>query len=517
MYSHLLRSRKKIAWAVLITVSAVTLAACSGAGTSAPSGVLRVGYDFASDFTNTFDPAKSSGNCDDIITSPIYDTLIHISAGGQLEPGLLTSWSLHGDTMIFHIRPGVTFSNGEPFNASAVKLGLLHNKTNSTLTDLAFINSIDVINPLTVKINYANTSGIELLYGITGREGEIPAPDDLTKANMDPIGAGPFKFVSYSPGSELVLKANPTYWDKSAYHLSGVDYIQVTVGPTSVAAVEAGSIDMSEFLADSYASVKSDSSLGIAVSQSTAYLEFQFRFTKPFDNLLVRKALEYALNRSQINQVVNDGQGEVANQPLPSNSSGYNPSVANLYPYDPTKAKQLLAQAGYAAGDGPAIDMVIPSGVAAMEQQGDILQSELDAVGFRVSITQIQGSNVEADYYISRTGNGFAAERLGDPYPPDQLYGEFGEFQFVAIYNDGQNQGLTNQLLQAFADGATPQTWAITKNVEAYVMNNALDAPIAFVPQFEVYSKADVHGTVQAQTDICNPPDLTGITSVSGS
>jgi hypothetical protein len=56
----------------------------------------------------------------------------------------------------------------------------------------------------------------------------------------------------------------------------------------------------------------------------------------------------------------------------------------------------------------------------------------------------------------------------------------------------------------------------LTKSVEGYVMNNALDAPIAFVPQFEVYSKADVHGVVHAQTDICNPPDLTGITSVSG-
>lgn len=516
MHSRIMRSRKLIVWGVLVAVSALTLGACSGASSGSPSGVLRVGFDFASDFTNTFDPAKSSGNCDDIVTSPIYDTLIHISAGGQLEPGLLTSWSVNGDVITLHIRPGVQFSNGQPFNAEAVKEGLLHNKLNTTLTDLALINSIDIVNNLTLKINYENNTGIELLYGITGREGEIPAPSDLNNANMHPVGAGPFEFVSYSPGSELVLRANPTYWDKSAYHLSGVDYIQVTVGPPSVAAVEAGSIDMAEFLADGYAAVKSDSALGIAVSQSTAYLEFQFRFTAPFDNELVRKAVEYALNRVEINKVVNDGQGEVANQPLPSDSPGYVPAVANLYPYDPSKAEQLLSQAGYKAGDGPAIDMVIPSGVTAMEQQADIIQSELDAVGFRVSVTKILGSNVEADYYISRTGNAFAAERLGDPYPPDQLYGEFGEYQFVAIYNDGQNQSLTNQLLQAFADGATSQTWTLTKSVESYVMQNALDAPIAFVPQFEVYSKADVHGVVHAQTDICNPPDLTGITSVSG-
>jgi hypothetical protein len=151
-----------------------------------------------------------------------------------------------------------------------------------------------------------------------------------------------------------------------------------------------------------------------------------------------------------------------------------------------------------------------------MEQQGSILQAELNAVGFRVTISRVLGSNVEADYYISRTGNAFAAEHLGDAYPPDQLYGLFGEYQFVAIYSDGQNQMLTNQLLSAFADGATPQTWALTRQVDDYVMHNAMDAPIAFAPQFMAYSKTRVQGVVHAQTDICNPPDLTGITSVSG-
>jgi peptide/nickel transport system substrate-binding protein len=514
--SRVFHSRRAGFWAILAVITSVTLAACSGAGGGGTSGVLRIGYDFASQFTNTFDPAKSSGNCDAIVTAPIYDTLIHLSAGGSLEPGLATSWSINGKVVTLKLRPGVTFSNGQPFNASAVKAGLLHNKQNSTLSDLALINSITVVNPLTLKINYADDTGIELLYGITGREGMIPAPSDIDNASSDPVGAGPFTFVSYRPGSELVLKANPTYWDKSAYHIGGIDFDEVGVG-LGVPPLEAGDIDMVPVLAASYPVVKSTSGLGLAVSQSTAYLEFQFRFTAPFDNLLVRQAVEYAIDRPQINKVVNEGQGEVATQPFPKDSPGYDPSLAGLYPYDPAKAKQLLAQAGYKAGDGPAINMVIPGGgITAMEQQGAILQAELDAVGFKVSISRVLGSNVEADYYLSRTGNAFAAEHLGDPYPPDQLYGLYGEYQFVAIYSDGQNQALTNQLLTAFKDGATSQTWALTKQVDDYVMKNALDAPIAFAPQFMAYSTARVHGVVHAQTDICNPPDLTGITSVSG-
>ena len=443
--------------------------------------------------------------------------MIHLSSGGDLEPGLATSWSLDGDTITLHLRSGVKFSNGEPFNAQAVKVGLLHDKLNSTLDDLALINSIEVVNPLTVKIDYQNNTGIELLYGITGREGEIPAPDDLNKARSDPIGAGPFEFVSYQPGSELVLKANPTYWDKSAYHIPKLEYIEVGVGPQEATAIEANSVDMTPIQPTSYSVIKKSSADSIAISQSTAYLEFQFRFTPPFNNKLVREAVEYAIDRSAINKVVNEGLGEVASQPFPSNSPGYVSSVANLYPYNPTMARQLLTEAGYKSGQGPAIVMVIPGGgIASMDEQGDILQAELDAVGFRTTITQVLGGNIEADYYISRTGNAFAAEHLGDPYPPDQLFGLYGEYQFVAIYSDGQNQMLTTKLLQAEADGATQQAWALTQQVETYVMQNALDAPIAFVPQFMAYNKSTVQGTVHAQTDICNPPDLTGITSVSG-
>lgn len=512
-----MRSHRLMWWGVLGIVSSIVFAACSGAGGTGSSGTLRVGYDFSSEFTNSFDPAKSSGNCDAIVTTPIYDTLIHLSPGGALEPGLATSWSINGDFITIHIRPGVKFSNGESFDAQAVKTGLLHDKLNTTLDDLANIDAITVNNPLTLTIKFANNTGIELLYGMTGREGMIPAPDDYTKAGSDPIGAGPYEFVSYSPGSELVLKQNPNYWDKSAYHLSKIDYIQVGVGPPGISALEANSIDMVPFLASSYSSVKKNSSLGVAVAQSTAYLEFQFRLTKPFNNVDVRKAIEYAINRQQINSVVNDGQGEVASQPFPSDSPGYDPSLSNLYPYDPAKARQMLQAAGYAPDHGPAIDMVIPGGgITSMSEQGDILQQELGAVGFKVTETEVLGSNVEAEYYISRTGNAFAAEHLGDPYPPDQLYGLVGEYQFVAIYNDGQNEALTTKLLQAFADGATSQTWALTKQVDDSIMQNALDAPIAFVPQFMAYSPARVHGVVAAQTDICNPPDLTGITSVSG-
>src|ERR1700676_1663222 len=96
-----------------------------------PNGILRYGYDFSAQFTN-LDPGKSTGDCDAIADQPIYDTLVHRDLGGNLLPGLATSWDISGNTLTLHLRPNVTFSDGEPFNAAAVVTGLQHNAKNTS-------------------------------------------------------------------------------------------------------------------------------------------------------------------------------------------------------------------------------------------------------------------------------------------------------------------------------------------------------------------------------------------------
>ena len=262
---------------------------------------------------------------------------------------------------------------------------------------------------------------------------------------------------------------------------------------------------------ESYDPVKSNPSLGVAAEPTTAYLQFQFRFTPPFDNLKVRQAVEYAINRDEINRVVNEGLGEVASQPFPKNSPSYNPTIANEYPFDPAQARRLLAEAGHP--NGVNIEMVIPGGnITNMERQGAIIQQELEAVGIHTTIKRILGSQIEAGYYLAREGNAFAAERPGDHYPPDQLYGQWGEFQFVAIYSSGERHDVTELATKALALGDTQQANDVAKDAVKLVMDQALDVPIAFVPQLIAYSKSRVGGTVHGQTDICEQPDLTGVT-----
>jgi ABC-type transport system substrate-binding protein len=404
----------------------------------------------------------------------------------------------------------VKFQDGTALDASAVKQGIEHNEKNTSFSDLAIIASIDVVDPLTVRLNLKDLTGVQLLYSFTQREGMIVAPSALTTASQHPVGAGPFSFLSFTPGSVLSIRANPTYWGKGTYKFGGIDFIQVGTGPPAVTALKSGSVDMIRFEAESYQGLKADPAVGIAVQSAAAYLQFQFRFTPPFDNLMVRQAVEYAVNRDQINTVVQDGLGEVASQPYFKASPEYVPSVANLYSFDPTKAHQLLVASGLPLP--VKIEMVIPGGnITNMERQGAILQSELNAVGFDVSIKRILGSDIEAGYYLAGEGNGFAAEKLGEAYPPNLLYGAYGKDQFVAIWSKGEEPDITALMLQALSTPDVTKAAQITQQAETIVMQKALEVPIAFAPQMIAYATSKVGGVVHGQTNICDPPDLTGV------
>jgi ABC-type transport system substrate-binding protein len=505
--------------AALGLVLAGSLAGCSGGGGTSgagtgsvqadANGILRYGYDLGAQSTN-FDPAKSVSDCDAIAIQPVYDTLIHRDLKGNLVPALAESWQLQGQTLTLHLRPGVKFQDGTAFDAGAVKQGLLHNKTNTSLNSIQIIDSIDVVDPLTLRLNLHDLTGVQLLYAFTQRDGMIVAPSALTNASQHPVGAGPFTFVSFAPGARISLRANANYWAKGTYHFGGIDLIQVGTGPPAVTALKAGSVDLIRFEAESYQGLKADPNVGVAVQNSPAYLQFQFRFAPPFDNLKVRQAVEYAVDKDQINTVVQDGLGEVATQPYFKASPEYNPSIAGLYHYDPAMAHQLLVQSGLTLPVN--IQMVIPGGnITNMERQGAILQQELDAAGFNVSIKRILGSDIEVGYYLSKQGNAFAAEKLGEAFPPNLLYGSYGKDQFVAIWSNGENPDITKLMLQALSTSDNNLAASLTQQANALVMQNALEVPIAFAPQMVAYGRNRVAGVVHGQTNICDPPDLSGV------
>lgn len=510
----------------LVPLVGLTAAACSGGGSGAtatngavassrltpggtpdPNGVLRYGVDFPNEFTpNSFDPGQSLNSCDKIDQGLIYDSLTQLSPTGKLEPGLAESWNFTpgGYSLTLHLRPNVTFSDGRPVDATAVKAAILHNKQSPLRTSLEVIKSITVVDALTLTLNLSSPTPADLLYAFNDLDGFITDPADPNPAK-DPIGSGPYTLVSAS-SSEIVLKKNPNYWNAAAYQPGEIDFVQVATGPPSVAALEAGSIDMTQFEPESLATVKGDSALGYALQPSHEFLTVQFRLdTPPVNNQLVRQAINYAINRNEIHAVALAGTGRVTDETFsPDQTIAYNPSVANEYSYNPGKAKQLLAQAGYP--HGVSVTLVIPAGVTLSDREAPLLKNEMAPAGINLKIVSVDPGSLLTDFYLHKQNDAITL-----PYPAEEeyareLYDQFGALGFTAKLTGSVQGGQYENLMIEGQGTLDPATLTpIMQQLAAETTNKALEAPIAFMAQMVAWNGSKVGGTPVAGGDPCRP------------
>jgi len=508
------RGRVRVAIASAVAVTALA-GACGSGGSSSSSGrILRYGYDLSAQFTNTFDVQQSKGDCDSIAMAPIYDTLVHKGPGNKLTPELLESWKIvDPSTLDVTLRPNLVFSDGTPLNADALQQALQYNSKNDQLSDLRKIDSYTKIDDRTLRIKMKQPIAATMPSTFSDRDGMPMKPGSTSDK---PIGAGPFVLSSYQPGSKISLRKNDKYWNKNAYQgLDGIDLTQTGTGPPAVTALLAGDLDLVRMEADSYNDVKNKSGYGVVVQPTGAYLQFEFRqkfhdAPTPFANKLVRQAVAYAIDRKKINDVVQEGLGEVASQPFPKDSPDYVPSIANMYPYNPPRARQLLAQAGYP--NGFEFKMAIPGGgINNMERQATLLQQMLAAVGLKAKIVRILGSDIATQFYILGNGDAFAAAELDSTFPSGKIQNNYGVGEFVAIWDGIQRQDLTDLMIKAQSTTNLDDTNRIVRQGVTMAMNDALDVPIAFMPQLMAYDKNRVSGTIIGQTNICDPPDLSQV------
>ena len=516
---------KIVATGFAFALVSVMVAAC-GTDNGATGGVLRYGYDFDAQWTNTFDVSKSQGDCDQIITSFIYDSLLHKTPGGKLEPGLASSWTIpaaaKGRELDLTLRPGLKFSNGKPLDAEAVGQALIQNGKNPQLSSVALVKSYKVVDPTHIKLMLSSDQAIQVLYSFAGnRDGMVMEPASFATADQHPVGAGPFMLKTYNKGAEILLVKNPNYWDKSVYkNVSGLDFLKVATGPPTVTALKAGDVDMIRAEVDTIESIKSDKRFAIAEQATGAYMQLEFRLKNkdgsptPFAKLKVRQAFEYGIDRKQINQLAQDGLGEVTDQPFPKGSPVHDDSLDNYYSYKPDKARQLLAEAGYP--NGFTFEMVIPGGgIQNMENQAAGLQQQLKKIGVTAKVVRILPSNIATGFYIQRTGDAFAAEELASTFPGGSLYSNYGIGQYVASYDGAEHPEVDALMLKAQSTTDINETYKSAKAAAGIAVKQALDVPIAFAPQFNAYDTKRVSGKVGAQTNICDPPDLTQM-KVSG-
>ncbi len=474
-----------------------------------PNGVLRYGIDLNDTFSNTFDPGQSTNDCGYAIYSNIYDSALAPS-NTQVLPSLIQSWQVTPTSVTLHIRPGVVFSNGDPVDANAVAQSIMHIRMSPFRSSLTAIESMQVANPDTLVLNLNRPTPGDLLWALTYIDGMVMDPASIANAATSPVGAGPFTLQNYQQGSSIQLKANPRYWNKSQYHLGGVNFIQVSPGPQSVGALESGAVDMIALEPENYPQVKGDSNIGIAVTQSYDYMVIQMRENAaPFNDPKIRAALEYAVNRAAINQAVYDGLGQPAYQPWPNFSPAFNKSVGDRYTYQPQKARALLAKAGHPRGVH--FTLVVPAGDATFARSALIMQSELAQAGFFMTIKQVTPSDLLTEVYLHGVGDALLSSQLTNgPDLANNFESEYEGLGFQAQHLGTENPTLTPLIQQASESINANVQGPLMQKAGAIAMSTGTEIPIVFQPSIIAYNKTVVGGKVVAPIGQCRS-NLSGI------
>ncbi|SUB44469.1 Dipeptide-binding protein [Brucella anthropi] len=384
----------------VLTAMALSVA---GAGTVAlaqtPPNVLIVGQIAE---PQSLDPHTVTATNDFRILVNIYDGLVRYKDGTlEVEPALAESWTISDDgkTYTFKLRQGVKFHDGSDFNAEAVKFNFDrmlkedHPFYNTGPFPLSFnFSSIDAVNVLdehTVEFKLKEPFA-PFLSNLAYPTGLIVSPEAVKKYGKEfgrhPSGTGPFKFAEWQSGQRVVVERNPDYWD-TAPALEAVVFRPITDANTRVAEMMAGGLDvMVEVPPDNLATFKQDANFAVA-EQAGPHVWFTILNAKsgPFADKKVRQAANYAVNKQGLVDNVLQGSATVAAGPIPP-AFNWVENKAEPYPYDPEKAKALLAEAG---ASNPEITFYVTEGGSGMLDpitMGAAIQADLQAVGFKVKI-----------------------------------------------------------------------------------------------------------------------------------
>ncbi|MBI3706753.1 MAG: hypothetical protein HY246_03585 [Proteobacteria bacterium] len=326
------------------------------------------------------------------------DPLVTLNNQGQVMPALATKWeAVNATTWRFHLRPGVKFHDGHPLTADDVKYTIdyvLDPKTvYGTASRINLIAKVDVIDPLTVEF-VTKQPFPTLLVGLTNiviepKHYHVQSGHDaMTK---HPIGTGPFVFLRWVPADRYELRLNPEYWGGKP-KIDRLIFRQIPESATRISALLAGEVQIIEEIpTDLIDRVRKSSNAEVSPVETSGSLVLTFETRKPpFNDPRLRLAVDLAIDKDLINRQILGGVGSVLDGQLVTKATfGHNPNI-KARPFDPGRAKRLIAEAGYPNGLTTTIttrsgryvsDVEICNAIAGM----------LEAVGIKTSINVVEG------------------------------------------------------------------------------------------------------------------------------
>ncbi|MFB6291462.1 MAG: ABC transporter substrate-binding protein [Candidatus Bipolaricaulia bacterium] len=330
---------------------------------------------------------------DRVLYNNVYQGLVRINREGKLVPSLARSWEISEDGTVysFHLRRGVTFHDGSKFSAKDVKFTLERAKSEATTVPhpeyFSPIEGIETPSPLTVRIKLSRPSSI-FLFNLA-RGDSVILPEGIENPSTNPVGTGPFKFESWKRGSSVTLTRYENYYDEKLPYLDRVIFEFIGDVNARIARLKSGGIDAIAYLSspENAISLKESDSLKVLTGVTTWEVILAMNNSRePFSNPLVRKAINFALDRKEIIEGATFGFGK----PIGSLMSPTNPNYLDLswlYPHDPARAKKLLKKAGYP--EGFKATLTLPSTYELSLRSGKIIADQVSEVGIELEIEKI--------------------------------------------------------------------------------------------------------------------------------
>jgi peptide/nickel transport system substrate-binding protein len=348
-----------------------------------------------STFPNSLDIPSAAERQASTTAWQLYDSLVFLNNDNEVEPALAESWEISedGTEYTFHLRQDVTFHNGEPFNADSVVFSWerVVNGDYEWGDQWREADSVEKIDDYTVKVTTPEVNAL-FLSVVFDAWAMIP-PKYFEEVGVDgfnehPIGTGPYKFVEWVKGDHITMEANPDYW-RGAPKIQTLIFRPIPESATRVAAIQTGEVDIVTRLT----SEEAQSLLGVEDVKVIKYPQTRIWYVafnnlttgvdQPTEDARVRQAMNYAVDVDAIIDALFEGFAKPATGYVATGELGY--GAVEPFGYDPEKAKELLAEAGYP--DGFSMDMACPAGAYThFEEVCEAIVGYLGEVGIDVSL-----------------------------------------------------------------------------------------------------------------------------------
>lgn len=351
-----------------------------------PEGHFDLAY---TTFAPTWDPIESVGGVDMIFYDPVYDRLLNENKDGEIEPMLATEFTPSEDnkTLTLTLQEGLSFSDGEPFDAEAVKFNLERTQepTSRVAGDLYMIDEVEIVDDYTVTLHLSGSIG-SLPTALANTAGIMVSPK-AAKAGIlgeQPVGIGPYTAGNIEPGASVDYELTPDYWDPDAQRTATMTYQLMSEDQTRMNALKSGEIDGAtvsstdiDSISDEFTTIMKPSSLIIYISVNGSKGKLGYPE--------VRKALNMSIDREALSQGLFDGYCVPQIQPFPQSGFGYSEKIgdgSDVFGYDPEKAKEMFADAGAANMSLK----LIASNSTMTSKLAEVIQEQLSKVDIDINV-----------------------------------------------------------------------------------------------------------------------------------